>query len=134
MPTVHFVNWNRMVKAGPLADLRNVARLAGIQLYNGAAKAMNCHGHGLCGTCRVVVGPPEALTPPTFFERLRGCTGPFRLACQARIVSDRIELIRVEKRTGFYGKGRVPVPGPGIVPTPKNAAPAPPPAPAAAAR
>jgi ferredoxin len=125
VPTVHFANWKRLVKAGPLAALRDVARLAGVNLHNGASRMVNCHGHGLCGTCRVTVEPPEALTPPTALERLRGCTGPYRLACQARIASERIPVIHVVKRTGFSGKGRAPVPGPGIVPAPKNAVPGP---------
>jgi ferredoxin len=112
MPTIHFANWKRLVKAGPLADLRSVARLAGINLHNGLSRVLNCHGAGLCGTCRVTVEPAAALTPPTRRERLRGCTGPFRLACQARITSDRIEVIHVVKRTGLSGKGRVPLPAP----------------------
>jgi ferredoxin len=129
VPTVHFANWKRLVKAGPLASLRDVARLAGVNLHNGASQVMNCGGHGLCGTCRVTVEPLEALTPPTPFERMRGCTGPYRLACQARIASERIPVIHVVKRTGFSGKGRAPVPGPGIPETPKNAVPAPRPGP-----
>lgn len=112
MPNVTFVNWNRTVRAGPLANIRTVAVLAGLPLYNGLAKMANCHGAGLCGTCRVVIEPQEALTKPTFFERKRGCTGPYRLACQTRIVSDKHDL-RVTKMTGMYGKGTVPVEGPG---------------------
>lgn len=107
MPTVLFTNWGKSVRAGPLADLRRVAIHAGLSLYNGFAKNANCHGYGLCGTCRVKVEPAEAVTPPTLNERIRGCTGPMRLACQARIASDRHDIV-VTKMTGFYGKGRVP--------------------------
>ena len=127
MTTVHFVNQRRLVRAGPLADLRSIARLAGVSLHNGAANLLNCGGKGLCGTCRVTVEPLEALTPPTFFERKHGCTGPYRLACQARLANDRHDAVHVVKRTGFLGKGLAPVPGPGIAPTPKNATPAAPP-------
>jgi ferredoxin len=88
MPNVTFANWGRSVKAGPLANLRKVAQLAGISLYTGLAKALNCHGAGLCGTCKVVVDPPEALTPPTKREEMRKCTGSTRLACQAAVVGD----------------------------------------------
>ncbi len=130
MPTVHFVNGNQSARAGPLADLRRVARFAGVNLYNGLAKVANCHGMGTCGTCRVHVEPQRALTPPTRRERLHGCTGPMRLACQARIADDRTEVIRITKMTGFLGKGRTPVPGPGVAALPKNAVPAPPPTPA----
>lgn len=125
MPSVLFVNADKSARAGPLADLRRVAKFAGVDLYNGLAKPLNCHGMGTCGTCRVHVEPQDALTPPTLRERIRGCTGPMRLACQARIAHDRVEVIRVTKMTGFLGKGRTPVPGPGIKPPPKNAAPAP---------
>jgi ferredoxin len=126
MPYVTFVNSSRTVRAGPLADLRRVAKHAGISLYNGAARFANCHGAGLCGTCRVIAEPAEALTPPTRREKMRGCTGPQRLACQARLAGDRHD-VRVTKMTGFSGKGRTPVPGPGISATPRTA-PVPPPA------
>lgn len=108
MPNVTFTNWNKTVRAGPLANLRTIAKLAGISLYNGLAKATNCHGSGLCGTCRVVVEPPESVTPPTFFERKHGCTGPFRLACQAKVAGARHDIL-VTKREGYLGKGRRPV-------------------------
>jgi ferredoxin len=108
MPNVTFANWNKTVRAGPLAKIRTIAKLAGISLYNGAAKLTNCRGSGLCGTCRVVVEPLEALTPPTFFERKHGCTGPFRLACQAGVAGNRHDLL-VTKREGYLGKGRKPV-------------------------
>ena len=108
MPNVTFTNWNKSVRTGALANLRTIAKLAGISLYNGASKHMNCHGSGLCGTCRVRVEPADALTPPSFFERKHGCTGPMRLACQAQVASDRAD-VRVTKMEGFLGKGDVPV-------------------------
>ena len=49
------------------------------------------------------VEPNEALTPPTKREKLRGCTGPFRLACQAQIASERLDLT-VTKMEGMWGK------------------------------
>ena len=121
MPNVVFTNWNRTVRAGPLANIRTIARLAGISLYNGLAKAVNCHGAGTCGTCRVVVESPESVTPPTLREKLHGCTGPFRLACQARVADDRHEVF-VTKHEGFLGKGRVPVKVEAEAPAPAAAA------------
>jgi len=103
MPNVTFTNWDKTVRAGALSNLRRVALLANVPLYNGAAKGMNCHGYGLCGTCRVRVEPADAVTPPTFFEKLHGCTGPYRLACQAEVASERLDL-RVTKMEGFKGK------------------------------
>jgi len=108
MPNVTFTNWNRTVRAGPLANLRSIAKFAGISLHNGASQLLNCHGSGLCGTCRVKVEPDAALTPPTAFEKMRGCTGPMRLACQAKVASDRADVI-VTKMEGHLGKGDVPV-------------------------
>ena len=108
MPNVTFTNWNKTVRTGPLANLRAIAHFAGISLHNGAAKAMNCHGNGLCGTCRVKVASNEALTPPTFFAKAHGCPGPMRLACQARVASDRAD-VTATKMEGFLGKGDVPL-------------------------
>ena len=119
MPNVVFTNWHKTVRAGPLANVRTVAKLAGISLYNGLAKALNCHGSGTCGTCRIFVETPESVTPPTLREKLRGCTGPFRLACQTRVADDRHDVI-VTKREGFLGKGRVAMKVEGAVVSPKS--------------
>ena len=113
MANVTFVNAGKTVRVGPLSNLRRVALGAGIPLYNGLATAINCRGAGTCGTCRVKVEPADALTPPTPLEKLRGCTGPMRLACQAQLASDRHDLV-VTKMAGFSGKGTRPQPGPGI--------------------
>ena len=59
---------------------------------------------GTCGTCRVHVEPAEGLTPPTLREKARGCTGPYRLACQAQVASEKHDLV-VTKMEGFLGKG-----------------------------
>jgi ferredoxin len=120
MPNVTFVNWNKTVRVGALANVRRIAVGAGVPLYNGLSKGLNCHGSGVCGTCRVVIEPADAVTPPTFHEKLRGCTGPYRLACQALTASDRHD-VRVTKMEGFYGKGRHPVDVEGMPPTPSPA-------------
>jgi ferredoxin len=112
MPNVTFVNWNRTVRVGALANLRRTAILAGVPVHNGLSRLTNCHGAGLCGTCRVKAEPGEALTPPTIRERVHGCTGPYRLACQAR-VADNASDVRVTKMRGHFGKSAFPVPGPG---------------------
>ncbi len=106
MPNVTFVNWNKTIRAGALANVRTIAKLAGISLYNGPAKLLNCRGAGTCGTCRVKIEPAEGVTPPTMREKIRGCTGPYRLACQAVVASDRVD-IRVTKMDGLSGKGDV---------------------------
>jgi ferredoxin len=109
MPNVTFVNWNKTVRVGALSNLRRIALGAGVPLYNGLAKRLNCHGAGTCGTCRVIVEPADALTPPTLLERLHRCTGPRRLACQAEVASEHRD-VRVTKMEGFGGKGKRPQP------------------------
>jgi ferredoxin len=37
------------------ANLRQVLLKNGIDLYNGNAKVINCHGLGTCGTCAVTI-------------------------------------------------------------------------------
>jgi ferredoxin len=101
MPNVTFANWGKTVKAGPLTDIRSVARHAGISLHDGAARLLNCGGHGLCGTCRVEVEPADGPTPKT--KREKGCRGLERLACQAVLRNGRDVV--VTKRTGFKGRG-----------------------------
>ncbi|MBL9089225.1 MAG: (2Fe-2S)-binding protein [Planctomycetia bacterium] len=107
MPNVTFVNAGKTVRVGALSNLRRVALGAGVPLYNGLAKLANCRGAGTCGTCRVHVEPAEGLTPPTLREKARGCTGPYRLACQAQVASERHDLV-VTKMEGFLGKGKQP--------------------------
>jgi ferredoxin len=108
MANVTFANWSRTVKAGPLSTLRKVAQLAGISLYTGLSKAVNCHGVGLCGTCKVHVEPSTALTPPTQREKLRKCTGPMRLACQTRVLDD-VTVIKMDGKEPLRVKGVAPV-------------------------
>ena len=48
-----------------------------------------CGGDGACGTCRIeVVEGWEALTPPTPDETYKELDPPYRLSCQARLISD----------------------------------------------
>ncbi len=112
MPQVHFVNWGKRVRVGALSVLRRAALLAGVPIHNGLSKVLNCHGIGMCGTCRAKVEPGAALTPPTRRERIRGCKGPYRLTCQAKVRSNDAD-VAVTKMRGFYGKSDRPVKGPG---------------------
>lgn len=44
---------------------------------------------GSCGTCRVHVDAGgEHLAPPVSMERMHGCDGAQRLACQAIVIDD----------------------------------------------
>jgi len=62
MPTVKFINDQKEIEVPVGANLRQAALKAGVNLYDGfngvgstINKFANCHGFGLCGTCRVLV-------------------------------------------------------------------------------
>ncbi len=87
------------------ANLREVLLQNGIDLYNGAASAINCHGLGTCGTCAVQV--EGAISEPNWIERTRRSLPPHsltqdrRLACQTQVLGD----IKVTKFNEFWGQG-----------------------------
>ncbi|HXG13290.1 MAG TPA: 2Fe-2S iron-sulfur cluster-binding protein [Gemmataceae bacterium] len=55
MPKVTFVKEKVEIEVPEGANLRQAARAAGIQIYQGLDRFLNCRGLGLCGTCRVLV-------------------------------------------------------------------------------
>ncbi|MCA9173272.1 MAG: (2Fe-2S)-binding protein [Planctomycetales bacterium] len=62
MPTVKFVKENKEVEVADGTTIRQAAKEAGINTnagFNGIGaglnKVFNCHGFGMCGTCRVNV-------------------------------------------------------------------------------
>lgn len=77
MPTITFVNEKRELQVAEGANLRKEALAAGINLYPGlngygaaVNKVLNCHGLGMCGTCRVnVTKGMENTNDPTFMEK-----------------------------------------------------------------
>ena len=90
MPTVHFVKQNVTVQCPAGTNLRQLARAHKIDLYVFPNNIANCRGFGLCGTCRVQVSDPRALSARTpSDESKNGWEGPdFRLACQSRVLAD----------------------------------------------
>jgi ferredoxin len=91
------------------ANLRQVLLNNGIDLYNGAAKTINCHGLGTCGTCAVaVIG---AVSEMGWREKGRLSLPPHavdngrRLSCQVQVLGD----LTVAKYDGFWGQGTTPV-------------------------
>ena len=112
MPTVTFVKENKEIEVPEGTDLRTAARRAGISVYDGingfGAKIneylVNCHGNGICGTCRVLVTRGmENTNKMTAREWVRlktpipeplaclaymGNEETMRLSCQTRIVGD----------------------------------------------
>jgi ferredoxin len=87
------------------ANLREALLEHDVDLYNGAAKVLNCHGHSSCGSCLVKV--EGMVSAPTEFEKLRMAIPPHsqhhdrRLACQAKVLGD----VNVTKFDGHFGTG-----------------------------
>ncbi len=87
------------------ANLRLCLLENGIDLYNGAASVVNCHGIGTCGTCAVQV--EGAVSEPNWRDRTRRSLPPHsptqnrRLACQTQVLGD----VKVTKFDGIWGQG-----------------------------
>jgi ferredoxin len=97
MPKVVVVNEKREIEVPEWANLREELRKAGIQVYRGIDKYLNCFGHGLCGTCRVLVKKGmENLSPKGRLERFKlatmmsaiGHEDEMRLSCQIQVKGD----------------------------------------------
>lgn len=70
MPKIVFVNEKQEVEVEAGSNMRDAAIKAGVAVYKGLDKYLNCRGFGLCGTCRVLVKKGmENLSPPTLRER-----------------------------------------------------------------
>lgn len=90
MPVVYFVKQQRAVECPVGTNLREVARQHGIDIYGFPNNIFNCRGNGLCGTCRVRVDNPRALSPRTRADQ-RKCAWEgeqYRLSCQTRVLAD----------------------------------------------
>ena len=101
MPKVVFVNEKTEIEVPAGSNLRTEARKAGLNIYSGLDRFLNCRGFGLCGTCRVLVKKGmENLSPKTVMERLNLAVHPLtslavlghenemRLACQVQVNGD----------------------------------------------
>ena len=86
-------------------NLREALLAQDIDLYGPSAKILNCHGHGVCGTCLVQV--EGAVSEPTQLETTRMSLPPHsahkdrRLACQVKVLGD----LRVNRFDGHFGAG-----------------------------
>lgn len=97
MPKVAFVNDKKEIEVETGANLRAEARKAGIEVYTGPDRLLNCRGLGLCGTCRVLVKKGmENLSPMGTREKLKlatmmsyiGHEDEMRLCCQVKVLGD----------------------------------------------
>jgi ferredoxin len=109
MPTVTFVNEKKTIEVPAGANLRKEAIKAGIQPYPFPHNLFpfNCHGLGLCGSCRMVIKKGvENCSPQSVAEKLSKCNlfnpmtldsrlchdNTLRLSCQTRVNGD-IEVV-----------------------------------------
>ena len=87
------------------ANLRQVLLESNVNLYNGGAKVINCHGIGSCGTCAVLV--EGEVSEVNWRDKARRSLPPhsptrhLRLACQTQVLGD----VKVTKFDGFWGQG-----------------------------
>ncbi len=97
MPKVVFVNEKREIEVPVGANLREEARKAGIEVYPGMARYLNCLGHGMCGTCKVLVkNGNDNLNSKGLIERFTlfrmltsiGHEEDMRLSCQCQVKGD----------------------------------------------
>jgi ferredoxin len=114
MPKVTLVNEKIELEVPVGSNLRQEAAKAGISLYKGLDKFLNCRGLGLCGTCRVLVKKGmENLSAKTFKEKLNFNAHPLgmmysvgheeemRLACQLQVNGE----CTVETKPAFNWSG-----------------------------
>ena len=97
MPKITFANQKKEIQVPEGANLRQEALQAGVALYPGVHKVLNCHGFGSCGSCRVLIAKGmENCSPKGFLEGARlgvslayiGNEETMRLACQTRVNGD----------------------------------------------
>jgi ferredoxin len=114
MPKVVIANEKREIEVPQGANLRQELQKAGVDIYKGLHRYLNCRGNGLCGTCKVLVKKGmENLSPKGRLERFTLATSPstalaivgheeeMRLSCQARVQGD----CTIETRPAFNWSG-----------------------------
>lgn len=97
MPVVNFVNEKKQIEVPKGANLRREAQKAGIDLYPGIHKYLNCHGFSQCAACRVLITKGmENAGNMGLMEKARlkfsfvyiGNEDKMRLACQTQVNGD----------------------------------------------
>jgi ferredoxin len=107
MPRIHAQGRQFTCDSG--ANLRQVLLTQGVEVYNGAAKTINCRGIGTCGTCAVAI--QGEVSQLGWREQARLSLPPHvganslakgrRLSCQVQVLGD----LSVTKYDGFWGQG-----------------------------
>ena len=113
MPKVTILNEKKEIEVPQGANLREALRSAGVEVYQGIDRYVNCMGMGLCGTCRLLVKKGmENLSPRGTKERIKlklmwiaatGHEDEMRLSCQAQVNGD----VSIEVRPPLNLSGEV---------------------------
>ena len=112
MPKITILNEKKEIEVPPGSNLRDELRKAGVEVYSGLSKYLNCFGHGTCGTCRLLVKKgTENLSPKGRMERFTlfrmlsaiGHEQEMRLSCQCQVNGD----VTVEVRPPMNLSGEV---------------------------
>ena len=120
MPLIKFVNVKKEIEVPEGANLRDAAIKAGVNVHQGlngfaagVNKYVNCHGFGMCGTCRVkVVKGMENVSSMGWIESARFKNPlPDPLPCLAYIGNE--ETMRLSCQTVVNGDVEVEI-GPPI--------------------
>lgn len=92
MPKITFVCEGKEIECKQGVKIRDVALANGIHVYKPLHRFFlaNCHGFGLCGTCKVIVDNQENISRFGFREKLKFCRDDMgeRLSCQAKVLGD----------------------------------------------
>jgi ferredoxin len=97
MPKITVANAKREIEVPAGANMREELLKAGVDVYPGLARYLNCFGHGSCGTCKVLVkqgmenlSPKGAMEKLTLFRMLSaiGHEKEMRLSCQCTVNGD----------------------------------------------
>ena len=118
MAIIKFVNEKKEIQVPDGSNLRKEALRAGVGLYPGINKVLNCHGFGHCGSCRVLITKGmENANPVTMSEKLKfkvpvpdpmpsmayiGNENTMRLACQTKVNGD-LE-VQTQPPLNLYGE------------------------------
>jgi ferredoxin len=110
MPKITVVSEKREIEVPAGSNLRLELLKAGVEVYPGLTKYLNCFGHGSCGTCKVLVKKGmENLSKKGVMEKLTlfrmlsaiGFEQEMRLSCQCTVSGD----CAVETRPGVNLSG-----------------------------
>jgi len=111
MPTITFSDEKKEIQVPAGANLRTEALRAGVQLYPGVHRLLNCHGFGQCGSCRVLITKGmENTSRKGLLESARlavslayiGNEKEMRLACQTRVNGD--ITVQTKPPLNLYGE------------------------------